>query len=136
MVAFDLLIEDECVGVVIMRKYAIRCFNIRSQAIYIDCICIKKSKEGQGIGAGVLDALYDMVRVGNNMQESLLPCYVFAQCVRGDFWELRAHATNDARALVLQIYLMDPSKEHVYRDCTAREFQIFNENKGQSPSHA
>lgn len=133
--AFDLRLQDTCVGALILRKYAIRCFGIRSQAMYIDCISVAKTVEGKGIGSAVLDMLFDMVFVGNDAQNAIMPCYVFAQCVRDHFWELRAHNTHDARALTLQVYLMNPTLEHLYRDCMPRGFQVFNERKGQSPSH-
>ena len=139
MAVFDIRLRPpssssfKVVGALVLRKYGIRCFGVSSQALFIDCIGIDKGEAGQGIGSAVLDMLYDVVRQGNT-DEDRMPCYIFAQCVRDKFWDLRANNTHEARALVFQVYMLDPMREHIYKDCTPRAIQVFNPLKGQSPS--
>lgn len=138
MASFDIRVRSvdsssfEVVGVLVLRKYTIRCFGVCSQALCIDVIGIHRNHEGKGIGSVVLDLLYDVVRQGNT-HEDRMPCYIFAQCVRDKFWDLRASNTHEARAMVFQVYMLDPMREHIYKDCTPRAIQVFNELKGQSP---
>lgn len=130
--AYKVYIGNRVVASIVLRRFRVRIRGAFSNAILIDAVATAKTESNQGIGTMLLEVCRRI-----SLEEHYdyrIPNYVFAQCVKTTWWEKRAFMTNDACALIFQLYHMMGDRFGILQpDCIPRCIHVLNPRKGSSP---
>ena len=95
--------DDALIGVVALKKYY-TVFNGKRCGNAVEIRCIVSKNKRQGMGDKMINFITDICERDAKSGEY---CYVFAQCVQHQFWNYRLDECNLARALILQVSMID-----------------------------
>jgi hypothetical protein len=112
----DDISTKELIGVVLLKKYY-TVFNGKRSGHAIEIRCIVSKDKKKGMGDKMINLITHISELGASSGQY---CYVFAQCVKNEFWHYRLDECNVARALILQVFMTDCHDYNLWNMVTMR----------------
>lgn len=116
-------------GSIALTKYGVRVMGILYPLVSIESVVVAVKDKGYG---KMMVEFAKMIVMSdcNNITRG----YLVAQCLEIDFWAGTFESTFDAKAIVLQLTMLNPKTYHIEENCEMRSFVVESDNDKESPA--